>query len=76
MDATLSPTLESRDEVPFTWAASCVMFTSVLRQLWGSGGGGLDVEEGKGKEVKVVEEVKTKGNKDAGRVFKEENDII
>ena len=67
MDATLSPTIGAHDEVPFARAASCVIFTSVLRQLWGNSGGGLE-------EVKLVEGLER--NEDAVEALKEEDDII
>ena len=41
MDATLIPTFESGNLLPVAKATSCVIFASVLRQLWGvvCGGG-------------------------------------
>ena len=55
MNTTLSPILKLSVGVSFACAASCVMFTSVLCQLWGVGGGR---EKRKIMEMKLVKGMK------------------
>ena len=55
MDAMLVQIFESGDVLPFARAASCIMFMSVLRQLWGVVGGNADGNEGiRSKNIRVV----------------------